>query len=163
MDKNPSESDVLKQPIQIHRIEDTAKYIKLPAPLHRPEFNFVVHLIQGTAKQQIDTDIISLEKNDVLFVKHGQVTALIEVYDVAGYIIVFEDNSISQLLSQPQLINIFSSENKIKLTEADSHWINRLFDLIFQEFYGQHRNLNICQSLFQASLLKIINNKKALR
>lgn len=160
MNNNTSSDDVFSLPFQVFKIEETVKFLKIPAPLYRPDFNFVVHIVNGTGKQQVDTEVINLAENDVLFVKQGHITALSEVNDVSGYIIIFQDSCINQLLSQSQFINIFSTENKIKLDEGDSKWINKLFGLIFDEFYSINRNINICYSLFQAGLLKIISNQQ---
>jgi AraC family transcriptional activator of pobA len=160
MNFNPSSDDVFKLPFQVFKIEETVKFLKIPAPLYRPDYNFVVYINIGTAKQQVDTEIVSLSPSDVLFVKQGYITALIEVIEVSGFIIVFQDGYINQLLSESQFINIFSSENKIKLNDTDSKWINMLFNLIFNEFYSTTRDIDICYSLFQAGLLKIISNQQ---
>jgi AraC family transcriptional activator of pobA len=46
--------DFLKTPLQIYDLNATTEYIQIPTPLFRPDYNFIVHVTKGNAKQQVD-------------------------------------------------------------------------------------------------------------
>ncbi|MFE7086451.1 helix-turn-helix domain-containing protein [Sphingobacterium spiritivorum] len=163
MSEMSTEFAVLRTPIQIHDIAKTSGFIKVPTPLHRPEFNFIVHITGGSAKQQVDANLVSLKKNEILFVRQGNVTSLKEVSpDATGYMILFEDQTLNQLLSKQELIKLFSANVVIQLPEESSIWLNSLFELLSIELYHPNPNLGICYSLFQAGLQKIFTSSKEL-
>ncbi|MDM1347633.1 helix-turn-helix domain-containing protein [Myroides marinus] len=154
---------ILKTPIQIHDIAKTSGFIQVPTPLHRPEFNFIVHITKGTALQQVDANDIAIKENEILFVRQGNVTSLKEVSaDAAGYIILFEDQILNQILSKQELIKLFSVNVVINLPNLDSLWLNSLFELLNTELYQAEPNLGICYSLFQAGLQKVFVSSTAL-
>lgn len=149
-------------PIQIYDIQETARFIQLPTPLHRPDYNFIVHLTRGTAKQQVDAEIMSISKHDILLVKQGNMTALKEVSeDAAGHIILFEDSTLHHLLSKEKFIHLFTANSVIPLSEETSQWLTPLFGLLSNEMNSEKPDLDISYSLFQAALIKIIASNKA--
>ncbi len=155
---------ILKTPIQVHDIAKTSGFIKVPTPLHRPEFNFIVHITKGSAKQQIDANVVSIKENEILFVRQGNVTSLREVsQDAAGYMILFEDQTLNQLLSKQELIKLFSANVVIHIPKESSIWLNALFELLSIEIYQPNANLGTCYSLFQAGLQKIFTSSKELK
>lgn len=148
-------------PIQIYDIQETARFIQIPTPLHRPDYNFIVHLTNGHAKQQVDAAIKSISKHDILLVKQGNMTALKEVSeDAAGHIIIFEDSILHHLLSKEKSIHLFSADAVIRLSAATSQWLTPLFGLLSNEMYSEKPDLDISYSLFQAALIKIIAANK---
>lgn len=154
---------ILRTPVQVHDIEKTSGFIKVPTPLHRPEFNFIVHITRGSAKQQVDADLISIKENEILFVRQGNVTSLKEVSpDATGHMILFEDQTLNQLLSKQELIKLFSANIVIHLSRESSTWLNSLFGLLSTEIYYPNPNLGICYSLLQAGLQKIFTSSKEL-
>jgi len=154
---------VLKTAIQIHDIAKTSSFIKVPTPLHRPEYNFIVHITRGSAKQQVDANLVSIKAHEILFVRQGNVTSLKEVSpDAAGYIILFEDQTLNQLLSKQELIKLFSANIVIHLQQESSAWLASLFELLNTEIYYPNPNLGICYSLLQAGLQKIFSSSKEL-
>lgn len=154
---------VLKTAIQIHDIAKTSSFIKVPTPLHRPEYNFIVHITKGSAKQQVDANLVSIKAHEILFVRQGNVTSLKEVSpDAAGHIILFEDQTLNQLLSKQELIKLFSANIVIHLEEESSAWLASLFELLNIEIYYPNPNLGICYSLLQAGLQKIFSSSKEL-
>ncbi|NQX41468.1 AraC family transcriptional regulator [Pedobacter steynii] len=154
---------ILKTPIQIHDIGKTSGFIKVPSPLHRPDFNFIVHITRGKAKQQVDADVQSIKENEVLFIRQGNVTALKEVSeDATGHMILFEDQTLNQLLSKQELIKLFSANTVIQLSKESSAWLTPLFELLSIELYSPAPNLGICYSLLQAGLQKILTSNTAL-
>ncbi|MGY0036504.1 helix-turn-helix domain-containing protein [Pedobacter sp. NJ-S-72] len=154
---------ILKTAVQIHDIEKTSGFIKVPTPLHRPEYNFIVHITRGSAKQQVDADLVSIKENEILFVRQGNVTSLKEVSpDAAGHMILFEDQTLNQLLSKQELIKLFSANISIHLSQESSSWLTSLFELLSIELYYPNPNLSICYSLLQAGLQKIFTSSKEL-
>lgn len=154
---------ILKTPIQVHDIGKTSGFIKVPTPLHRPEFNFIVHITGGNAKQQVDANLVPIKENEILFVRQGNVTSLKEVSpNATGHIILFEDKTLNQLLSKQELIKLFSANTVIHLSEGNSLWINALFELLNVEIYSENPNLGVCYSLLQAGLQKIFTSGKEL-
>ncbi len=145
--------------LQIHDIAQTSGFIKVPTPLHRPEFNFIVHITKGNAKQQVDSGIASIKQDEILFVRQGSITSLKEVSpDAAGKIILFEEQILNQLLSKQELIKLFSVNTVILLSEESSIWLTGLFELLRIELQGSNMDLSICCSLLQAGLQKIFNS-----
>ncbi|WP_316839265.1 helix-turn-helix transcriptional regulator [Pedobacter gandavensis] len=154
---------VLKTAVQIHDIAKTSSFIKVPTPLHRPEYNFIVHITKGSAKQQVDANLVSIKEHEILFVRQGTVTSLKEVSpDAAGYIILFEDQTLNQLLSKQELIKLFSANTVIHLPGESSAWLASLFELLNTEIYYPNPNLGICYSLLQAGLQKIFSSSTEL-
>lgn len=163
MSEMSNEFAILKTPIQIHDIAKTSGFIKVPTPLHRPEFNFIVHITKGSAKQQVDAHVASIKEHEILFVRQGNVTSLREVsQDAAGHMILFEDQTLNQLLSKQELIKLFSANVVVQLPKESSVWLNSLFELLSIELYHPNPNLGICYSLFQAGLQKIFTTSKEL-
>ncbi|HVI45871.1 MAG TPA: AraC family transcriptional regulator [Chitinophaga sp.] len=163
MSEMSADFTILKTPVQVHDIEKTSGFIKVPTPLHRPEFNFIVHITRGRAKQQVDADLVSIKEQEILFVRQGNVTSLKEVSpDAAGHIILFEDKALNQLLSRQELIKLFSVNKVIHLSEENSAWLTSLFELLSVEIYYPNPNLGVCYSLLQAGLQKIFTSSKEL-
>lgn len=154
---------ILKTPIQIHNIAQTSGFIKVPTPLHRPQFNFIVHITKGSAIQQVDANLVSIKANEILFVRQGNVTSLKQVStDAAGHIILFEDQTLNRLLSKQELIKLFSANIVIHLSKELSAWLTTLFELLSIEIYYANPNLEVCYSLLQAGLQKIFASSKEL-
>lgn len=96
-----SDFAILKTPIQVHDIAKTSGFIKVPTPLHRPEFNFIVHITKGNAKQQVDANLVPIKEDEILFVRQGNVTSLVEVSpDAAGHMILFRRSDTKPTLVQ---------------------------------------------------------------
>lgn len=155
--------DFLKTPLQIYDLNTTTEYIQIPTPLFRPDYNFIVHVTKGNAKQQVDNEVISITENDVLFVKQGHITAMKEIDQIiTGHFILFEESVLNHILSKQELIQIFATNSVIKLPKKTSVWLNSLFCLLGQEFRDENSNIEICYSLMQGALQKIISLNKAL-
>lgn len=164
MSEMSTDFPILKTAVQIHDIGKTSGFIKVPTPLHRPEYNFIVHITKGSAKQQVDADLVSIKEHQVLFVRQGNVTSLKEVSpDATGHIILFEDQTLNQLLSKQELIKLFSANNIIHLLPEHSTWLTSLFELLSIELYSPNPNLAICYSLLQAGLQKIFSSSTELK
>ncbi|MCC9074451.1 AraC family transcriptional regulator [Flavobacterium sp. F-65] len=155
--------DFLKTSIQIYDLNATTEYIKIPTPLYRPNYNSIVHITKGSVKQQIDNETKLITENDILFIKQGHITAIKEIdKDITGHFVLFEENILNHILSKQELIQIFASNAVIKLPKEISVWLNSLFCLLDQEFRNENSNLEICYSLMQAGLQKIISSNKDL-
>lgn len=163
MSEMSADFTVLRTPVQVHDIRKTSGFIKLPTPLHRPEYNFIVHITRGNGKQQVDANLVPIKENEVLFVRQGSVTSLKQVSpDAAGHIILFEDKTLNQLLSRQELIKLFSMNTVIPLSAENSIWLTALFELLSIEIYQPNPSLDICCSLLQAGLQKIFTSSKEL-
>ncbi|WP_017498705.1 AraC family transcriptional regulator [Flavobacterium sp. WG21] len=155
--------DFLKSPLQIYDLNTTTEYIQIPTPLFRPDYNFMVHVTRGYAKQQVDNEVISINENDVLFVKQGHITAMKEIDQmITGHFILFEESVLNHILSKQELIQIFAANSVLKLPKETSIWLNSLFGLLSQEFRNENSNIEICYSLMQAAFQKILFSNKEL-
>jgi len=165
----PAHYQFQNSPIQLYDIKFISKYIKTPTPLFRPNFNFVVHITNGNAKQQVDTELIEMSAHSVLLIRQGHITAIQNIdKNVTGHFILFENETLNNLLSKQELTQLFSSNSFIQLTQQDSQWLTNLFELLGNEIGQVKVNLSICYSLFQAALQKILasnngENKKLNR
>ncbi|MFH7012949.1 helix-turn-helix domain-containing protein [Flavobacterium sp. FlaQc-52] len=155
--------DFLKTPLQIYDLNTTTEYLQIPTPLFRPDYNFIVHVTKGNAKQQVDNEVITITENDVLFVKQGHITAMKEIDQIiTGHFILFEESVLNHILSKQELIQIFATNSVLKLPVETSVWLNSLFCLLSQEFRNENSNIEICYSLMQAAFQKIIFSNKEL-
>jgi len=159
MPEQPKGKLILNAPVQVYDIQSTSGFIKIPTPLHRPDYNFVVHITGGVARQQVEAEVISLYKHNVLFVKQGNITSLQEVNrNVTGKIVLFEDSMLNHILSRRELIQLFSANPLFTLSTTTSDWLATLFDLIASEKNADQPDMPVCYSLLQAALLKIISS-----
>lgn len=150
---------LIDRPVEIFNIGQTVGFIRIPTPLYRQNYNSIIIITKGNAKQQVESEILSIKEHNVLFVKQGNITALKEVVlGTEGYIILFSDGVLNTLFSKEKLINFFSIHPLIHLTDTVFNWLKPLYELLEDENSNETYNFEISQSIFQTILLKIIAN-----
>lgn len=148
--------------IQIYRIENYLRSIVIPVLPYRTTFNFMLFVSKGRLLQQVETSQVEVGVNQVLNIKQGNVTATLEVSpDIEGYYIAYENEIITDIVLGRQDFVFFYSSPLLVIQEGAADWLMRLFTLLEEEFLLENRSLDVCLSLFQSILLKIIRTESS--
>lgn len=146
--------------IQIYRIENYLRSIVIPVLPYRTTFNFLLFVSKGRLLQQVETSTIEVGINEVINIKQGNITATLEVSpDIEGYFIAYENEIITDIVLGRQDFVFFYSSPLLIIKEEYADWLMRLFILLEEEFLLEGRSLDVCISLFQSILLKIIRTE----
>lgn len=157
MADTPLNFQFINNTIQIYDIQNSVHFIKTPTPLHRPNYNFIVHVTKGRAIEQIGAEIVTVASDDVLFIREGMIMGIREFSkDIEGHFILFENEVLNYILSRQELTQLFSVHHHIHLNTETSIWLTSLFDLMDKDFKSQSTNIQISYSLLKAGLQKII-------
>lgn len=153
----------VKNPIQVYDIEGSVHYIKTPTPLHRPNYNFIVHVTNGKAIEQVGAEIVTVASGDVLFIREGMIMGIKEFSkDIEGHFILFENEALNHILTKQELTQLFSVHHHIHLTSETSTWLTSLFELMDNDFKSESTNIQIAYSLLKAGLQKIITGEPGI-
>lgn len=143
--------------IQVYRIENYLRSIVIPVTPYRTTFNFLIFVTSGTLTQHIDNEAYTIEKNQIVNIKQGNITATLSISDNAeGFFVVYENEIITDISLGINDIKFFNSRPHIPLKTHTVDWITRLFVLLEEELFSENKVMEICISLFQSILLKII-------
>jgi AraC-like DNA-binding protein len=80
-----------------------------------------------------------------------------------GYFILIEEETMSQLFNQQDLMNVFFIDPILKLESAESNWIYSICRLLSTELEISLPNMQISSNLVQALLNKILHLSKNRR
>lgn len=156
MIKLPLDFKWQKTPVQIYPLEFLSQYLKLPTPLLRADYNFLIILNSGKYNQQIGVEDYEIDAPSVLFVPEGEAFSIKSINsDLSGYFILLENKSISPDVSKIELSELLTIENLIIPDSENSIWLNNLCELLFNEVSTNSPNRNIGTGLVQALLHKI--------
>lgn len=145
-------------PLQIYDLGFLKTQIKFPLPMLCADYNFLFYIREGCIAQQIGTEKYRIEANSLVFISTGTVSALEKISnDVKGYFLLIEDEAMSVLFNQEELLNVFMIDPVLKLKIVESEWIYSISKLIFTELGAQSPNMHIGNSLVQALLNKILH------
>lgn len=145
-------------PLQIYDLGFLKTQIKFPLPMLCADYNFLFYIREGSIAQQIGTEKYRIEANSLVFISTGTVSALEKISnDVKGYFLLIEDEAMSVLFNQEELLNVFMIDPVLKLKIVESEWIYSISKLIFAELGAQWPNMHIGNSLVQALLNKILH------
>lgn len=143
--------------IQVYRIENYLRSIVIPVTPYRTTFNFLIFVTNGTLTQHVDNEAYTIEKNQIINIKQGNITATLSISDDAeGFFVVYENEIITDISLGINDIKFFNSRPYIPLKTHTVDWITRLFVLLEEELFSENKVMEICISLFQSILLKII-------
>lgn len=153
-------------PVQIYPFEFISQYILFPTPILRSDYYYIVYLNKGRYQQQIGSETYTLQAPSVVFAPEGTAYAIKAMNKkLSGYLIQIESKTISSIISKGELPDLLAVETVTKLDETDSHWIQAVCDLLYQEIASREPNRKIGIGLLQALLHKIIDlspSKKAI-
>lgn len=146
--------------LQVYRIENYLKSIVIPVSPYRTSFNFLIFVTQGSVKQQLETSVFDVKANEALNIKQGNFTATLSLSDdVAGFFVVYENDVITDIALNKKDLSFFYTSPFLILNNVTFEWIVRAFILLEEELFSADRVMEICTSLFQSILLKIIRTE----
>lgn len=146
-----------KTPLQIYPLSFLRNHFKLPLPVLRTDYNFIFYIRDGSFVDQIGNEVYHGEANSLIFVSAGTVSALQKIsHDLLGYFILIEDETMSLLFNQRELLNVFMIDPVLKIKQAESDWIHAVCRLIFTELSTNVPNMQTGSNLVQALLNKIL-------
>lgn len=153
---------MIQKPVQIFNIGQTVGYIRVPTPLYRQDYNSLIIITKGEAKQQVESETFTINVNDILFIKQGNITALKDVKaGTEGYIVLFPDDFLNKLFSEEKLISIFNINPVVHLSTEIVNWLKPLYQLLEIENGIETSPFDISKSLFQVIFFKIIASSDA--
>lgn len=153
----PGEYKFQNTPVQIYELSSLLPHLRMPTPLLRPDYNFIIHLTQGEFTQQIGTDVYNIKAPSVLTILNSYTTALREVSkDISGYFILVENKALNKLLSAKDLLNIFDIHPVLNLSPESNTWLSKLHSLLYGELSSGQPDRETVVALSQAVLYKII-------
>jgi AraC family transcriptional regulator, transcriptional activator of pobA len=154
--------EVSKNPIQVYDIAVTTQILKLPTPLHRPNYNYFVLVLQGEARQLIETESVQLKANEILFIKQGTVTAIQAISnDIKGYVITIEDDVLSTIINSQELIKLYAVGSVTQTDKQTIDWINDLITLLSKELTIENGSSDTGHALVKAFIHKLLSLNEA--
>lgn len=151
------ESLLNQSKIQIYRLEKYLHGIVMPVIPYRTTFNFILFITKGTMTQYLDSGAYTLEIGDALNVGHGNITATLSVSeDLEGFFVVYENEIITDISIGSNDLKFFNMNPYIILTPENARWIERALELLEDELKGESKDAEVCISLLQTTLLKMI-------
>jgi len=143
--------------IQVYRIENYLRSILMPVIPYRTTFNFLIFVTKGTLTQHLESGSYTLAENQVINVKQGNITATLAISDDAeGFFIVYENEIVTDIELGINDIRFFNSHPFTPLSEHVSVWIQKMLELLEEELFTEGKVMEICVSMLQCVLLKII-------
>lgn len=144
-------------PLQIYPLSIMRNHFKLPLPALKTDYNFLFYIREGSFVNKIGDEIYRGEKDSLIFVSVGAVSALQEISSgLRGYFILMEQETISLLFNQQELLNVFTIDPVLKLKRVESDWIHSVCRLIYADLTPEKPNVQIASNLIQALLNKIL-------
>lgn len=144
--------------IQIYPLEIASSIINTPTPLFRANYNFLLIFLGGGGIQQVDNDIITLNTNDVLFIREGHLNAIKEISpDTKGYYIYIDSLLLPQIFNEEESISRYTYAPKQSITKNNLQWIALCCDLIMRQKKEGDKSDEILISLLRALFQKLNN------
>ncbi|GAA3781190.1 AraC family transcriptional regulator [Flavobacterium ginsengiterrae] len=143
--------------LQLYRIENYLKRIKIPVPPYRTTFNFLIFITKGYVIQQIEDENYKIECGEIINVKQGSITRTHELsQDAEGFYLIYENEIITSISLSTQDLMFFSSDPFIKIPQSSHSWMIKIFELLEEELHTESPLQETCNAVFTAILSKII-------
>ena len=156
MDNENQSFEFVQAPIQIYPLSLAFSYIKVPVPLFRTDYNFLLFFKDGGGEQQVDNEILDLKANDVLFIREGHLNGIKSIHPLtSGYYIYIDSLLLSQIFPDRALLNHFTFNPKHEVSKADMEWLCQCCDLLTQYKQNFASSDEIESSLLKAMVLKV--------
>ncbi len=143
-------------PIQIYPLQMATSFIKVPSPLFRTEYNFLLLFSSGGGKQQVDTDLLDLEENDMLFIREGHLSAIREIYpETTGFYVHIDSSVLHDVFSDKDVLNRFTFSPKNSVSPQTMNWLSRCCGLLMEQRMMDVNTLDVQLSLLKAIIQKL--------
>lgn len=151
-------------PIKIFRLSDIAPYLKVPIPPIFFGYNLLVHITRGYFRHQIGPEVYLVQAPAILISSYGNISAINSVDKTAqGHCILINENAMTSLFREQEILNIFTISPLLNLSSEDSHDVHQLLRLLFDEQHAAAPYRELSESLLKSALLKIIRLSGANR
>jgi len=148
--------NIQKSPIQVYPLETTAQLVKVPTPLFRTEYNFLLLFSEGGGKQQVDNEILELKSNDVLFIREGHLNAIQSIYSPSsGYFIYIDSVLLSQIFPSRTVLNQFTFYPKYKVSPTIMTWLTTCCSLLHKDKIEGSNSIELQVTLLKAIITKL--------
>ncbi|QBQ42899.1 helix-turn-helix domain-containing protein [Sphingobacterium psychroaquaticum] len=143
--------------IQVYRIENYLRSILMPVVPYRTTFNFLIFVTKGSLTQHLESGSYTLTAQQAINIKQGNITATLSLSDdIEGFFVVYENEIVTDIALGINDIKFFNSNPFITLKPHVAEWVKRILLLLEDELYTEGKQMDICVSLLQSALLKII-------
>ena len=142
--------------IQLYPLNIASTFIKVPTPLFRADYNFLLLFLKGGGEQQVDYNIFKLKANDVLFIRESHLNAIKSIDpSTEGYYIHIDSSLLAEIFKNKALLNRFSFNPKHSVLKAEMKWLCQCCDLIIEQKNETKDSTEIETSLLKAIVLKL--------
>lgn len=143
--------------IQIYPLSFLKRHFKLPLPALRTNYNFLLYIKEGFITTRVDNISYTCDPESLLFISTTTINALQKVSsDLEGYFILIEEETMSLLFNQQDLLNVFMIDPILQLKKAESEWISQICNLLSYELNIQDTDITISTHLMQALFNKVL-------
>ena len=156
MDNHSQPFTFSKTLIQLYPLNIASTFIKVPTPLFRADYNFLLLFLKGGGEQQVDYNIFELKANDVLFIRESHLNAIKSIDPCTeGYYIHIDSSLLAEIFKNKALLNRFSFNPKHSVSKAEMKWLCQCCDLIIEQKNETKDSTEIEISLLKAIVLKL--------
>ena len=142
--------------IQLYPLNIASTFIKVPTPLFRADYNFLLLFLKGGGEQQVDYNIFELNANDVLFIRESHLNAIKSIDpSTEGYYIHIDSSLLPEIFKNKALLNRFSFNPKHSVSKDEMKWLCQCCDLIIEQKNDTKDSTEIEISLLKAIVLKL--------
>lgn len=142
--------------IQLYPLNIASTFIKVPTPLFRADYNFLLLFLKGGGEQQVDYNIFELNANDVLFIRESHLNAIKSIDpSTEGYYIHIDSSLLADIFKNKALLNRFSFNPKHSVSKAEMKWLCQCCNLIIEQKNDTKDSTEIEISLLKAIVLKL--------
>lgn len=148
--------------IQVYPLSIAAARLRTPTPLFRAEYSFLLLLLAGGGRQQIDSELVDLQANDVLFVREGHLNAIKSIEPgTSGYFIHIESSLLPQVFADAALLHRLTFYPRHSVSGAEMAWLCRCCDLMLLPETGNPAEIRL--ALLKAVVLKLADASATAR
>ena len=156
MDNTSKPFEFKRSPIQVYPLSMAFSFIKVPGPLFRTDYNFLLLFMEGGGEQQVDNDLLELNPNDVLFIREGHLNAIKSINpSTNGYYIYIDSLLLSQIFSDKASLNRFTFNPKHSVSKPEMEWLCQCCNLIMQHKDNFTNSQEVETSLLKSIVLKL--------
>lgn len=153
-----------KTSLQIYSLRFLSNHFKLPLPVLQTDYHFLFYIREGSFTNRIDNHLYECKADSLVFISTGTVSSLQKIStNIQGYFILIEEETMSLLFNQQDLLNVFMIDPILKLEKTDSDWMHRIGQLLTTELDTAFPNIQTSSSLTQALLNKTLHLSKNQR
>ena len=143
-------------PIQLYPLSQLSTFLKIPTPLVKVDYNFLLFINKGILYEQIGTEKLTLE-SALVFVKTGTIIAIEEMTaNIDGYFLLIEEEALQSIFNSSKILRLQHAQSILKLEESQIDWLLPLYEALKVELYAGPPNLDTAYSIIQVILHKYL-------